>query len=957
MQPIQIQGAQNIVHVSCGKEHSLAICNNGKVFSWGAGTFGQLGTGELRERIIPKKIDGLSTLKVIQVACGNYHSIALAKDGRVFSWGQNTHGQLGLGKEVSSRATPQHVPALDGIPLAQVSAGGAHSFALSLSGVAYGWGRNHAHQLGLSPTPTREQVFKPMSVAALRSLDVTYISCGDEHTAVLTENGSIFTFGDDSAGQLGHSSSAQKTGPQKVDWIDGPVSQLACGSYHTLVLSASGQLISFGRGPLQRYGSGTSPSKPYNTQSFNISSLISPNELSSVQVKCIFAGTYVSFASMCPSQTPTCANRTVSCVESLLKISQVDRVLIDKWMSAGAESEMRQTAKREIEAIFSSPSCLTASFLKPRSALELGCCIAVDLQKAGEVFKELTQKDWIAGRVCYSLLNHLIPALPLNSPHQEALSSFLLLPECSAALEAQNLKSLAMPFAKAISSMSKRSLEILEKYWLLLPDSTFDRVVQMLKRAVISQLPYYLAHPHCLEVVPVLEVLKKLYKVNKKANYKLQISNFYINEILKKVGLEDLRRWYIWIEKSLPVPEDKYPVSFCRFPFVFDPQSKMWIFYWSSHFQQEANARQALLSNRLQSSGEAPKLPVFLLRVQRHNLVESTLRKLSRVEDSCLRCQLMVEFEGEMARHEAGGVLLEFFWYLFEEMTHPEYGMFMYCEHNSPMWFPAKPSVEMNKYFLFGLLCGLFLFNRVFVYVPFPLAAFKKLTGQKPSLDDLKELSPVLGKSLQAVLDYEHDDIEEKLQLCYSISWDNLDIDLIPNGSSVAVNNTNKKDFVNKYVDYILNKSVNGVFEEFKRGFYKVLDKRIVGFFEPQELMEVAIGNEKYDWDKLEKNTVYWGVYSAEHPTIKMFWEVFHELTLDDKKGFLLFVRGSDRIPVTGMDSEKITIHSHRLLTEDHIPEAQTCFSILFLPPYSTKGKLKEKFLQAIENNRGFGKQ
>uniref|UniRef100_A0A674ITR5 RCC1-like domain-containing protein n=1 Tax=Terrapene triunguis TaxID=2587831 RepID=A0A674ITR5_9SAUR len=230
--PEQIQAleAQIIVHVSCGKEHSLAVCNRGKVFSWGAGSEGQLGTGEFKEQsLIPKKIDGLSALRIIQVTCGHFHSVALAQDGRVFSWGQNTHGQLGLGQEIPSQPSPQHVTSLSGIPVAQVAAGGGHTFALSLSGVVYGWGRNNARQLGLNHANTREQVFKPYAVAALKTIGVVYISCGDEHTAVLTQDGSVFTFGDDSAGQLGHRSSTQMPGPEKVEWIDGPVSHLACG--------------------------------------------------------------------------------------------------------------------------------------------------------------------------------------------------------------------------------------------------------------------------------------------------------------------------------------------------------------------------------------------------------------------------------------------------------------------------------------------------------------------------------------------------------------------------------------------------------------------------------------------------------------------------------------------------------------------------------------------------------
>ena len=71
-------------------------------------------------------------------------------DGQVFSWGSNSHGQLGLGKNCSSQASPEKVKSLKGIPLAQVAAGGNHSFALSLMGTSFGWGSNSVGQLALS---------------------------------------------------------------------------------------------------------------------------------------------------------------------------------------------------------------------------------------------------------------------------------------------------------------------------------------------------------------------------------------------------------------------------------------------------------------------------------------------------------------------------------------------------------------------------------------------------------------------------------------------------------------------------------------------------------------------------------------------------------------------------------------------------------------------------------------
>ncbi|XP_070804586.1 probable E3 ubiquitin-protein ligase HERC6 [Pituophis catenifer annectens] len=944
-EPIQALEAQTIISISCGKEHSLAISSQGKVFSWGAGGFEQLGTGRLKDSSTPTKIYSLSMYNVIQVACGHYHSIALTKDGRLFSWGQNSHGQLGLGKEVSSQATPCNISSLAGIPLAQVAAGGSHSFVLSHSGVVYGWGRNNAHQLGLNQKTSEEQIFKPYSVDALRNLEVTYISCGDEHTAVITKSGSVFTFGDDSAGQLGHNSS--KTGPQKIDEIDDPVSHLSCGSYHTLCVSESGQLWSFGRGLLQQAENLASDSRQEEIKCIDLNALLAPNELLGVKV---FAGAHVNFVNI--FQASACANAATS-LEVLPRISQLDRGLIEKWKSAEIGSEAQQNAKREIEEIFSSPPCLTASFLQTRSDVSMDCYIPVNLQEAREVLKELTEKDWIAEQICFSLLDHLLPALPWSSPHQEALAIFLLVPECCVPLEAHSIPTLAIRFAEAVTGLSKDSSKILENYWSLLPGPFLEQIVQMLKTYVSSMLPCYNLYPKDETWYDTLEVLKMLYKVNMEAKCRLQTSAFCIDEIPQKIDIkEDYWRWKLC---------DNIPgysvISFCYFPFVYNVSIKKEILYYGSFALQEdlkcLASLEWLISLGLRNS-DPPKPAIFTLKVRRHFLVEDTWHKLSIMEDIYLKMQLLVQFENEVPYYGDKGFLVEFFSEVFEKVVQPEYGMFMYPEPTSPMWFPPKPSVEKNKYFLFGILCGLSIANHVTAYIPFPLAVFKKLLNKTPTLSDVKELSPVLGRSLQTVLQYELDDPEDRFQLCYSISWDSMDVDLIENGISTAVNNANKKDFVDKYVDYIFNKSVDDVFSEFRRGFYKVLDEQLVAIFEPEQLMEVAIGNANYDWDMYERNAEYCGIYSSTHPTIKMFWEVFHELSLEDKKRFLVFLAGNDRVPVAGMKPWKIS--PHILPSEDLLPEADTCFHFLLLPIYSTKEKLEEKLLQAIGNNRGFGR-
>uniref|UniRef100_A0A8B9JR19 RCC1-like domain-containing protein n=1 Tax=Astyanax mexicanus TaxID=7994 RepID=A0A8B9JR19_ASTMX len=211
-----------VVGVSCGENHSLIVAENGRVFSCGRNSKGQLGRAKSKDTKQPGIIEGLGG--VAAVACGQEHSLALCDSGQVFSWGQNSYGQLGLGKSVPLQPVPAVIPALIGVPVIQISAGGEHTLALSCSGQVFCCGANSAGQLGLNRTDE-----KVCAVPALRRLPVAYISCGAAHTAVLTKDGEVYTFGDGAHGQLGHSSTSRELLPRKVEDIDGPAKQVTCG--------------------------------------------------------------------------------------------------------------------------------------------------------------------------------------------------------------------------------------------------------------------------------------------------------------------------------------------------------------------------------------------------------------------------------------------------------------------------------------------------------------------------------------------------------------------------------------------------------------------------------------------------------------------------------------------------------------------------------------------------------
>lgn len=239
-----------VLAVSCGEAHTLALGADGRVYAWGVGSSGQLGTGDRQPRDQPAALRALGGRRVQAVACGARHSLALADaGGAVLAWGGNELGQLGgRGADVLLPAEVALPPALS---VASVAAGCSHSALLGSRGEVYTWGCNAWGQLGLGDRLPRERPTRVRGLPAVRAL-----ACG-QHTAAVGEGGEFFTWGNGKRGQLGHGDTASCALPRRVQALARTrVAQVACGRYHTAVVTADGSAHAWGGGESGQLGLG-----------------------------------------------------------------------------------------------------------------------------------------------------------------------------------------------------------------------------------------------------------------------------------------------------------------------------------------------------------------------------------------------------------------------------------------------------------------------------------------------------------------------------------------------------------------------------------------------------------------------------------------------------------------------------------------------------------------------------
>ena len=249
--PTQLSELVDIAEVSAGGDtflsvyHSAALKLDGTVWTWGDNSYGQLGNGTQTASSVPVKLTSLTS--VTSVSCGGTHMVALKSDGTVWTWGRNQYGQLGNGMTVDSSA-PVQVGGLGDI--VKVAAGGYHTVAVKSDGTVWTWGYNSNGQLGNSTTVNSSI---PVQVSGLSG--AASVAAGYRHTVAVKSEGTVWTWGYNYYGQLGNNSNVNSFVPVIVKGL-GDVMAVSSGYYHTLALKSDGSVWTWGNNTQGRLGNG-----------------------------------------------------------------------------------------------------------------------------------------------------------------------------------------------------------------------------------------------------------------------------------------------------------------------------------------------------------------------------------------------------------------------------------------------------------------------------------------------------------------------------------------------------------------------------------------------------------------------------------------------------------------------------------------------------------------------------
>jgi regulator of chromosome condensation len=265
--PVYIDGVTKVTQIACGTNHVLALDKDHRVYAWGNGQQNQLGRRvterTLTESLMPNRVGfhdatmKRTSQRMVQIACGDYHGLAIADDGHIWSWGANNYCETGhpenAGADDALLMTPQIVKSLEGKNVESLSGGSHHNIAITKDGQVLVWGRCDGSQTGISTEQLQaetddEKVLKnngkpkiliePTPIPGLKN--IVSGACGPEHTIVIDKDGKAYSWGFSANYQTGQGTDDDIDVPTLIDNTavrETKLTTAGCGGQYSILAS------------------------------------------------------------------------------------------------------------------------------------------------------------------------------------------------------------------------------------------------------------------------------------------------------------------------------------------------------------------------------------------------------------------------------------------------------------------------------------------------------------------------------------------------------------------------------------------------------------------------------------------------------------------------------------------------------------------------------------------------
>ncbi|CAJ1327670.1 unnamed protein product [Effrenium voratum] len=982
--PFKIESIEHMQVESVAAGNGFTVLTDkvdGRLMGVGRGDRGQLGMGgadrDDKERI---KFSSALGEQLLQISAGESHCLALCRSGRVLGFGENKHGQLGVGDFVSS-ATPKPVPSLHSRPVVRVCCGASHSLARTATGLLWAWGCNEHGQLGLGDLKPR---FRPEQVKAMRVSRCVDVAAGSRHTLAITEKGFLFAFGAGGSGQLGSGGIAEaEPYPKVVETLKelGKCLQVACGHSHSLALvqnedslrenifawglGSSGQL-GIPRDQLQDKKLSPLPQKVKLDPNLRVISLCS-GPLAHHTYLLVARGGTGGYPRENASLSPRLSLRHSLCTA----IDADDLLQLLRGLRPG-ETHQQIALVKAIGAAFSSVSVLNASF---RRASPLGTTAessGVDLLKVRKAYItlvfELNNAELIntLGRATVSICDELSKQrVPTDDP--ETLCVFLVLFE-NPLLLAEHRTSLFAGFhvalqrlTAAVLSLPKDSQKLLFGWLKHLPSEYFGRVVDVMQQYVT----YVLTQPgqNQSDVSAAVMMLQTLWDANAEMGGILPEWCFQSMAISQSSDLQEhYRQWQ---------QQQSLVFSYCRYPFLLNAGAKRRLLSFDVELRSQMASQECCA--KIMREGQPVEQAfhqLLVYRVRREHILSDFCGQLwwrSQNKPECLCLPLTVDFIGEQGV-DAGGLRKE----CLHLVLHELYKTQLFTELDEwpgLLWFrprqaevtavPPPDQVLHDESWakhlpeVAGAIMGLAVYNAIYLDFRSHPLIFRFLVQQvSPSLEDLQSLHPSLYRSLTSLR--KHD--IRNLCLTWSVRLPGSGEDVALAGKAGEVQPEELELFIKEYAQAVLYGGDESQIRAFVQSALQCMAVGPAFSLCTANDLELLVCGLPYlgNFEELEVSSHYANGFHADHPVVRVFWRVVHGMSEIWRRKLLLFSTGSDRVPILGLKTLNFVI-SRSTAELDHLPTANTCINQLNLPEYPTEEMMHARLQAALEHYTGFG--